>query len=134
MWTAQTVLVCALALLGRDASFPPIQFVDVPPPDVSRSAEAFVRHDDPNIYLVTSTDAFQRAEHAIWRCGDIEAIRKIASVLVHEEWHLKYGFDEAGAYTAQLAALSYVGAGPSSHLYAEVMRSRQTTLARHVPK
>ena len=131
MWTAETVLVCALTLLGRtEQSFPPIQFVEMPPSDVSSSAEAFVRNDGGRIYLVTSTSAFRRAQRAQYRCNDIEAIRKIASVLIHEEWHLKHGSDEAGAYTAQLSALTYVGAGPTSYLYAEVMRSRQAVLAR----
>ena len=47
--------MCALTLLGRSAaSFPPIEFVAVAPADVSAAAEAFVRVNDPHIYLVTA--------------------------------------------------------------------------------
>ena len=42
MWTAETVLVCALSLAHRSAgSFPPIEFVDVRPAYVSANAEAY---------------------------------------------------------------------------------------------
>jgi hypothetical protein len=47
----------------------------------------------------------------------------IASVLVHEEWHLRHGSDEQGAYLAQLTALAAIGAD-SATLYS-VRRSLQ---------
>ncbi len=131
MWSAEAVLVCALALLGRSAeSFPPIQFVDAVPSDVSAQAEAFVRVNDTRIYVITTSSAFQRLQRARDRCGDLHAARKLASVLVHEETHVRHDSDEANAYAAQLTTLSSMGAGVGSPLYAEVARSMRHVLAR----
>ena len=129
MWTAEAVLVCALTLLNRSAdSFPPIAFVHWPPAEVSRGAEAYVREGVYRIYLVTSSDLFVRARAARDRCGDRQALRKLASVLVHEEWHVRYGSDEAGAYAAQLTTLRALGAG-SDPVVGEVRRSMRAVLA-----
>jgi hypothetical protein len=126
VWSAETVLVCALTLLGRSPqSFPAVQFVEKVPPGVSPFAVAYTQFAERRIVLVASTSAFTRARGAIDRCGDIEAIREIAGILAHEEWHLRYGRDEQGAYTAQLIALMSVGAGPNSPLYHKVFRSKQ---------
>lgn len=106
MFSAASVVVCALSLLGRSAhTLPPIAFVDVPPPGVSRHADAFVRRAPDTIYIVTSASAFQTAQRARYRCGDYRALAKIASVIVHEEWHIRHGADERGAYEAQVMAL-----------------------------
>ena len=129
MWTAETVLVCALALLPRAAdSFPQIVLVHSRPPDVARNAEGFVRHSEPRIYVLTDTDAFERARRSIYRCGALQALRKIASVVIHEEWHVRHRGSEPDAYTAQLAALVQVGAGPGSPLYLEVWRARRAAV------
>ena len=110
MWSAETVVACALALLTRsEASFPPIEFVEHPPAVVSPNAEGFVRVGERRIYLVTSSPVFRRARQAMYRCGDIEAHRKLASVLVHEEWHVKHGADEVQAYMTQLLTLIRLG-------------------------
>jgi len=131
MWTAETVLVCALTLLHRSvASFPPIELVDIRPPYVSANADAYVPLDHPRIYLITTSPAFTRARRAIYKCGDVNAIRKIASVLVHEEWHVGHGSDEAGAYAAQLSTLASLSAGPGHPLYSEVARSMHVALRR----
>ena len=132
MWSAAAVLVCALDLLGRSAgSFPPIAFVDVRPPDVSPRAEGFVRAGEETIHLLTSADAFQRSRRVGDKCGDLNASRKVASVLVHEEWHVRNGPDERGAYYAQLMALRTMSAGPGNPVYAQVYRAmRQTVGAR----
>jgi hypothetical protein len=124
VWTAETVLVCALALLHRSVdSFPPIQLESTRPADVSPLADGYVRDGDARIHLVITTAAFTQAMRADYRCGNLQALRKIASVVVHEEWHLRHGHDEAGAYVAQLSALLRLEAGPGSPLYAEVQRS-----------
>jgi hypothetical protein len=131
MWTPETVLVCALTLLHRSvASFPPIELVDSRPPYVSANADAYVPVDHARIYLITASPAFTRARRAVYRCGDLNAIRKIASVLIHEEWHVRHGSDEAGAYAAQLSTLISLDAGPGHPLYHEVTRSRQAALRR----
>jgi len=129
VWTAETVLVCALALLARGAgSLPPIVLLESRPPEVSMHAEGFVRHGDPRIYLLTGTASFERARRATGRCGALQALRKIASVVIHEEWHVRYPGDEPGAYAAQLMALTEVGAGPGTPLYMEVWLARRAVL------
>ena len=129
MWTAETVLVCALALLPRAAdSFPPIVLLDFRPADVSLNAEAFVRYGDPRIYVLTEAPAFRRARFARNRCGELQALRKIASVVVHEEWHVRHPGDERGAYNAQLMALRSVGADQGNPLLWEVQRSMRAAL------
>jgi hypothetical protein len=131
VWSAEAVLVCALALLGRRAeSFPPIHFVEVAPSDVSTQAEAFVRVNDTHIYIITTSAHFQRLQRSRERCGDLEAARKLASVLVHEEVHARSESDEASAYAAQLTTLSALGAGVGTPLYSDVSRSMRRALAR----
>ena len=124
MWTAETVLVCALTLLHRSVdSFPPIELVAARPFDVSANAEGYVRRGEDRIYVITATAAFTQARRSIHRCGDLQAIRKIASVLVHEEWHVRHGPDEGEAYQAQLGALIRLDAGPGNPLYTDVRRA-----------
>lgn len=130
MWSAATVLVCALDILGRSASsFPPIVLLGVRPPNVSSQAEGFVLTGQSTIFLLTEGAAFQRLRRSNNRCGDLNAVRKIASVLVHEEWHVLNGPDERGAYDAQLMALTLMRAGPGNPVYAGVQRSRDEALA-----
>lgn len=131
MWTVESVFVCALALLGRSqAQFPPVQFVEKAPAYVSRLAQAYIQDPDARIVLVTSTSAFQMARSSRHECSDVEAIREIAGVLAHEEWHVRHGGDEGGAYDAQLTALLYVGADQNGPLYHKVMRAKQAVTSR----
>lgn len=135
MWTAEAVLVCALTLLNRsESSFPPIHFVSVAPADVSAQAEAFTRVNDRHIYLVTASKLFQQLQADDYRCGNLAAVRKLASVLVHEEAHVVRLANERDAYAAQLMALAALGAGPGSILYGEVTRSMRHALARGRPE
>jgi hypothetical protein len=97
VWTAETVLVCALSMLPRDR----------------------------RIHLLTTSRAFQRAMRAADRCGDPQALKKIASVVVHEEWHVRNGPDEAGAYEAQLTILTALHSGPGTPLFTEVWLARR---------
>jgi hypothetical protein len=62
------------------------------------------------------------ARQAQYQCGQAQALYQIASVLAHEEWHVRHGLDEEGAYNAQLTALTSVGAGPA--LFNSVMRAK----------
>ena len=115
MWTAASALVCALTVLNRsEATFPRIEILDVAPAYVSVGTEAFVRHRTNTIYLIASSavmrDAAGRHEH---ECGDRVAVKKLASILIHEEWHLKHGADEQQAYQRQLTALTELGAVPA---------------------
>ena len=131
MWTADAVLVCALTLLGRsERSFPPIEFVTTAPAEASQGIEAFTRRDDPHIYVVTSTSLFRRLQTSGDRCGDLDAVRKLASVLVHEEAHVVRHSSEGDAYAAQLTTLASLGAGPGTPVYGEVRRSMLHVLKR----
>lgn len=130
MWTAESVFMCALGLLARSPqSFPPTQLVETAPVGVSRQAAAYIRRGDAHIVLITSTAAFVNARRAGTQCGDLDAIREIAGVLAHEEWHLRHGADEEGAYDAQLTALLFVGAEPDGGLYHKVKQAKSTVLA-----
>ena len=125
MWSAESVVVCALTLLGRSqAQFPPVQFVEKPPAYVSRQAQAYIEEASDHIVLVTSTWAFTNARRSNFPCSDAEAIREIAGILAHEEWHMHHGADEEGAYEAQLTALAFVGADPDGPLYHKVKKAK----------
>jgi hypothetical protein len=131
MSTAEAVLVCALNLLGRSPStFPPIEFIRTAPADASPGVEAYVGPTDRKIYVVTTSDTFHRLLQTQNRCGDIMAARKLASVLIHEEAHIRQGASEQSAYQAQLLTLTALGAGVGSPPYMEVIRAMRYTLKR----
>jgi hypothetical protein len=130
MWSAATVLVCALELLGRSLeAFPPIKFVDVAPRGASAHVEGFVVTGDDTIYLLATSPAFRAARAASYRCGEATALKKIASVVVHEEQHVRHGAGEREAYQAQLVALMMMGAGSDTALYGEVSKAMRTVVA-----
>ena len=124
MLAAAAVVVCALDLLGRSQAIAPIKLLTVPPPTQSPNAEAFVTRDPPTIYLITSTAAFRDAQRD--KSDRLNGCRKVASIIVHEEWHLQHGPDERGAYYAQLTSLAAMGA--QGALVADVRRSMVTVL------
>jgi hypothetical protein len=135
MTSAAAVLVCALEVLGRSpGSLPRIEVLDKRPSTLSSNAAAFVNHRENVIYLIGSASAFQEAREARSRCGNLEALKVVASVIVHEEWHLRHGFDEAGAYHAQLMALHKLGLGPGTATYAGVQRAMQAALRRQASR
>ena len=124
MGTAASVLACALSVLGRsEASMPPIELIDMAPPDVSLNAEAFVRRDTGTIYLITSSAVFKNAATVRDQCGYSDAMRKLASILAHEEWHVRHGPDEKAAYEQQLITLIRLGVGPGTGIYRSVQVS-----------
>ena len=126
MLSTAAVVVCALNLLGRSSAVAPIKFLASPPPGASRNAEAFIVREPATIYLITSTPAFRAASQGDFRYDSREGCQKIASIIVHEEWHLRYGADERGAYQAQLTALALLGA--SSPLISSVRQSMLAVL------
>jgi len=131
MWTAEIALVCALEILGRSAgSFPPIELVVTAPANASAGVEAYVGPRDKKIYLITTSSAFRRLMENQARCGDVMAARKLASVLIHEELHIRQNADERTAYEAQLVRLIMMGSGVGSPPYQEVFRAMQHTTKR----
>jgi hypothetical protein len=130
MVSAATVLVCALSVLGRaERTMPPIELIDFIPPQVSAGAEGFVRRDTGTIYLITSSPVFREAVANRESCNHSLAIKKLASVLAHEDWHLRHGSDERGAYEFQLLTLLRLGVAPDHRLYRAVLTSMRHVLA-----
>lgn len=138
MSAAGIVLVCALDLLGRSPDrLPPIEILAERPPQASVNADAFADSRSGIIYLIASAPAFRAAERAqssAAECRDAESLKMVASIIVHEEWHLRHGPDEEGAYYAQLMALQLLGLGPDSIPYAWVRRAMQAVLVRSTAK
>ena len=129
MTPAATVLVCAIHLLGRSPeSFPRIELLAARPPHASLNAEAFVDPRSGTIYVLTTSEVF-RAAQAKRHCDSTEPLRKLASILVHEEWHVLHGSDEGSAYAAQLTTVAMLS-GPDSALYNSVRRSMVAVLAQ----
>lgn len=130
MWTAASVLACALSVLGRtEASMPRIELIDIAPPGVSARAEAFVLRDTRTIYIITSSAVFQDAVKGDrYQCGYSVAVRKLASILAHEEWHVRHGPDEKSAYEQQLITLIRLGVGPGTGIYHSVQTSMNKVL------
>jgi hypothetical protein len=131
MWTAASVVVCALSILGRaESSMPRIELIDVPPPEVSAGAEAFVRSGTKTIYLITSSRTFQEALASDSHCG-LQSLpfRKLASILAHEEFHVRNGSDEKRAYEYQLITLIRLGLPPGTSIYRDVQTSMLRVLA-----
>jgi hypothetical protein len=134
MSSADAVLACVLSLLGRSAdSMPPIQLVSQAPDHASELVEAYVRPYDPTIYIVTSTAVFRDAQAAGARCGS-NADKKLASILAHEEWHVRHGTDERGAYDAQLKAMIRLGVPGDSPMYRGVIRSMLAVIDSKEPE
>jgi hypothetical protein len=123
-------LCVPLQLLGRsEASFPPVELIERVPPGISPLATGYVLLAEKRIVIITSTAAFREARRASERCNSVEAIRDIAGVLAHEEWHLKHGADEAGAYDAQMIALLTAGADANGALFHKVKQVKLVVLA-----
>jgi hypothetical protein len=131
MPTAAAVVACALALLGKsEAKLPRIALVDSVPKEASAQVEGYVRESDKTIYLVTTSPVFVAAMRSRAECGDPVAVKKLASIIAHEEWHVRHGMDERGAYHAQLTTLLSIGVAPDNALYTSVVRSMMAVLKK----
>jgi hypothetical protein len=115
-------------LTGQDFHALPIELVSELPDGASRGAEGWTTFDDAGrpdrIFIYTKSDVFACANkrfHASYQCR-----LKLASVIVHEAWHLRNGHGEAGAYAAQLAFL--IGRNAPGVVVTGVRRARSRTL------
>ena len=138
MLTTAAVVACALSLLGRSESAVPIRFLERPPGGVSRNAEAFRVRDPDTIYFITSSEAFRAAQRGDREIGHRAACKKLASIIVHEEWHVKNGADEQGAYLAQITALTAMHAESSMitgvrRAMTEVLKKQRMPRPQHAP-
>jgi len=131
MLSAAAVVACALYVLGRsEASMPKIELVDSIPIEASERVEAYVRRSDNTIYLVTSSPAFLEAQSLKGGCSESRPMKKLASILAHEEWHVRHGPDEKAAYETQLTTLIRLGIQPGTAVYTGVVRSMQAVLKK----
>jgi hypothetical protein len=125
--------VCALELLGRSASqLPPIEIIEERPAGASATAVAYADIRTGVIYLIASAPSFRRARAAqasSKECREPDELRLVASTIVHEEWHIRNGPDEEGAYLAQLMALQQMGLGPETAAYHSIRRAMRVALA-----
>jgi hypothetical protein len=120
----------AIELAGPQVAALPIVLASSPSEYVSRDAEAWLwRGEDgrPRVVVVyTKSAAFRCASRrppTNWQCR-----LKLASILVHEAWHFRYGSDERQAYDAQIAFL--VQNGASSIVVTGVRQARAQAIAR----
>ena len=110
---------------------PRIEILARKPPGASARATAFADPDRRVIYLVASEPPFSialAAQVSTAECRDPEALKMVASVIVHEEWHLRHGRDERGAYDAQLMTLHLLGLGPGTGAYRNVRLAMQAVV------
>lgn len=85
----------------------PFVLVSTLPWTVSNGAEAWTgvdEHGDGNlVFVYTGSRTFRCA--SVPHADQDRCLLKVASVIVHEAWHLRHGPDEARAYDAQLMFL-----------------------------
>ncbi|HEY7442123.1 MAG TPA: hypothetical protein VH701_06875 [Vicinamibacterales bacterium] len=123
------VLVCVLALLGGEArKLPPIQLVDLRPVSASPGVEAYTHAGTKKIYLLTTSAVFEEAMATHRWDADGAPFIKLASIIMHEAWHVRHGPDERGAYEEQLRTLGRLGAGAGSALHRKVYVAMQAVL------
>jgi hypothetical protein len=107
----------------------PIVLAAAPGGDVESTAEAWTTRDGTGrpqrIVVSSSSDVFRCAMPDV---DNHQCLLKLASILVHEEWHFRYGADEQHAYEAQLRFLRVRGA--SSYFISGVERARRYVMAR----
>jgi hypothetical protein len=65
----------------------------------------------PASVVIWALAVMSRDARTLPHTRDYSALAKIASIIVHEEWHLRHGLDEGGAYDAQLLTLTRIGLG-----------------------
>lgn len=122
-------LDAAKAIARAEIGELPVILTGIRPGYVSGLAEAWTVRDAETgagtILVFTGSQTF--------RCAmaprhDHQCTIKLASVLTHEAWHLRYGADERQAYDRQLVFLGMHGA--SGELIAGVRLARRFVLAR----
>jgi hypothetical protein len=100
---------------------------------VSADAEAFFDRDRRAIHLIATAPAFVDAMAYVKRrqnCSHRPSLALIASILAHEEHHLRRGPGEAAAYAHQLTTLNILGYGPGSQPYHRVQLAMLAVASR----
>jgi hypothetical protein len=135
----RAVLDRALRLVGQPSyAGLPLVLISELPRAVSPGAEAWTVFDEQGkgdrIFVYTRSRTFQCASAS--RRDQGQCLLKLASVIVHEAWHLRNGLDEVGAYEAQLSFLRLIEASAVFQVneaaavnIREVRRARDRALA-----
>lgn len=102
----------ALWLTGSGIADLPIELTTAPFAHASRGLDAWTVFPDDgspaHILVYTASSAFRCANER--PNPDHHCVVRLASILVHEAWHVQHGYSEAGAYRVQLAFLILHGA------------------------
>jgi hypothetical protein len=103
-------MAAARKLAGLSTTTIPITLVPDAPAGTSRRIEGWTRFNSDGKGL----GVFVYARSATFRCAVRSAetttcLFQLASILVHEVWHFEHGFEEDGAYGAQIDFLNKVG-------------------------
>jgi hypothetical protein len=135
----RAVLDRALRLVGQPSyAGLPLVLISELPRAVSSGAEAWTVFDEQGkgdrIFVYTRSRTFQCASAS--RRDQEQCLLKLASVIVHEAWHLRNGLDDVGAYEAQLTFLHLIEASSFLQVNAaaaanirEVRQARDRVLA-----
>ena len=125
----RAVLDKALVVAGLQSTRPWIVVTSELPQARSAEAEAWIVYSEDHardrIFVYAGSRTFRCA--SVVHRDQYQCLLKLASVIVHETWHLKNGPDERGAYDAQLAFLDFRQASVST--MNEVRGARRRVLA-----
>jgi hypothetical protein len=118
----------AVVMAGLQFARLPIVLTSSLPSTATRGAEAWTVYDGDGkataivVYTRSRTFRCSSAERPEYRCR-----LKLASIIVHEAWHVTHGPDEAAAYLTQQAFLEFHNATPL--LITEIRQARNRVLA-----
>jgi len=117
-------LDAALMLAGQSAAKLPITLSATVPETASVGVQGWTTvgadGKGERIFVYTGSDTFRCAQRSD---SDYQCVLKLASVIVHQAWHFKYGANEARAYDAQIVFLA-ANAGALEQI-TEVRRCRK---------
>ena len=120
-------LGAARLVAGAEIAGLPVILMAIRPAYVSGMADAWTVRDTASgsgvIVVFTGSRTFQCAMRPR---RNHQCTIKLASILTHEAWHLRYGADERQAYDQQLVFLALHGA--SAELVGSVRRARRFVL------
>ena len=125
----QRTLHDVLLLAALDESHLPVVLASVLPHGASPTAEGWTTYAadgrGERIFVYSGSDMFRCAR---WPLSMRQCLLRLASVLVHEDWHFRYGRSESGAYEAQITFLLRRGAA-AEHVKAVRMASDRVIAA-----
>jgi len=126
--SAAKTLESAIFLAGPSIAGVPIVLAPVPPDGASRGVEAWTLPLQDNqaaqIVIYSGSGLFRCASDPDRLDYHYQCLLKLASTIIHEAWHYRHGVNEAGAYEAQIAFLTFHGAAIAQIADARLSRDR----------